>query len=307
MIAEAPLVGFVGLGAMGSRMASRLLNAGHPLVVYNRTAGRAEELERSGAKIVSTVREVAEQADIVCGCLLNSAAIDDVYTGTRGLIASSRPGQVYVEHGTFAPELARRIAISLEQRGAAFVDAPVTGGPDAASLGELTMMVGGKDRAVAQVAEVVRAYTAKVVHVGPTGAGSQLKLINQLLVSCHVAAAAEAAALLQRADLPLQAASDVLNSGWAASAMLQRGLGRLRDQALGDSNVSIGGLLDPQRLVEQLAAEAGLSLTLMPVVSQMFQDACAEGMGSLDLAAMVRFVDERHPATSAATRQQSAD
>jgi 3-hydroxyisobutyrate dehydrogenase-like beta-hydroxyacid dehydrogenase len=307
MIAEAPLVGFVGLGAMGSRMASRLLDARHALVVYNRTAGRAEELERSGAKSVSTVREVAEQADIVCGCLLNSAATDEVYTGTEGLIASSRPGQVYVEHGTFAPELARRIAIALEQRGAAFLDAPVTGGPDAASRGQLTMMVGGEDRAVAQVAEIVRAYAAKVVHVGPAGAGSQLKLINQLLVSCHVAAAAEAAALLQRSNLPLQAASDVLNSGWAASAMLQRGLGRLRDQALGDSNVSIAGLVEPQRLVERLAAETGLSLTLMPVVSQMFQDACAEGMGGFDLAAMIRFVDQRYDATSAVTPSRWED
>jgi len=282
-------------------MAARLLESGHSLVVYNRTAHRARELERSGALSVSTPREVAERTDIVLGCLLDSGAVEDVYTGTAGLITSSRPGQIYVEHGTFAPELAMRIAQSLEQRGAAFLDAPVTGGPDAAASGQLTVMMGGSDAAVAHVAGIMSAYASRVVHVGPAGAGLQLKLINQLLVSCHVAAAAEAAAMLQRLNLPLGPASDALNAGWAASAMLQRGLSRLRDQALGPSNVTIGGLVEPQRLVEQLAAEAGLSLTLMPVVSRMFQDACAEGMGGLDLAAMVGFVG------SAATEPQSAD
>jgi 3-hydroxyisobutyrate dehydrogenase-like beta-hydroxyacid dehydrogenase len=304
--ARSARVGFVGLGAMGSRMARRLLDSGHSLVVYNRTAQRARDLELLGADCVSTPRDVAEQADIVCGCLLNSVAVEDVYISNAGLIASSRPGQVFVEHGTFAPELAKRIALELEQRGAAFLDAPVTGGPDAASSGELTMMMGGSDSAVAQVADIVRIYASRVAHVGPAGAGLQLKLINQLLVSCHVAAAAEAAALVQRLNLPLQSASDALNAGWAASAMLERGLSRLRDQELGISDVSIGGLVEPQRLVEQLADEAGLSLTLMPVVSQMFQDACADGMGGLDLAAMVRFVDERPHETGAATQPQVA-
>ena len=286
-----PVVGFVGLGAMGSRMAARLLGAGHQLVVYNRTAERAAALERLGAQVARTPAEVAERADFVCGCLLDGAVIEELYEGSEGLIGSSRPGQTYVEHGTFAPELARHLAGLLEQRGATFLDAPVTGGPEAAASGQLTVMVGGPGGAASEASDILRAYAGRVVHIGPSGAGLQLKLVNQLLVSCHVAAAAEASAMIRRLDLPIEKAAEVLNAGWAASAMLNRGLTRLREDDLDKSEATIGGLVEPQQLVESLASEAGLSLTLMPVVSQMFRAACDEGMGSQDLAAMVRLVE----------------
>jgi 3-hydroxyisobutyrate dehydrogenase-like beta-hydroxyacid dehydrogenase len=304
--AQPPVVGFVGLGAMGSRMAARLLDAGHPLVVYNRTPGRAADLERSGAQVAATPAEVAERADIVCGCLLNGAAIEQVYAGEQGLIATSKPGQVFVEHATFAPELARDLAARLRDRGADFLDAPVTGGPEAASSGQLTAMVGGTRAAVAEVSNILSAYAARVVHVGASGAGLELKLVNQLLVSCHVVAAAEAAAMIGRLNLPIETAIEVLNAGWAASAMLNRGLTRIRDQDLDASGATIGGLLEPQQLVKELAAEAQVTLTLMPVVSQIFQTAVAEGMGSMDLAAMVRLVEANSTEVTPEGRSLSA-
>jgi 3-hydroxyisobutyrate dehydrogenase-like beta-hydroxyacid dehydrogenase len=285
-----PVVGFVGLGAMGSRMAAKLLEAGHPLVAYNRTAARSRLLSDLGAEIVATPAEVADRADIVAGCLLDGAAVEEVYAGPNGVMGSSRAGQVFVEHGTFAPQLARRLATRLAERGAAFLDAPVTGGPEAAAAGTLTVMVGGDAPAVATVSEVLSAYAGRVCHVGLSGAGLELKLINQLLVSCHVAAAAEALALLQRLELPLDTAADVLNSGWAASAMLERGLNRVREDGLGESAATLGGLVEPQELVAALAAEAGVGLTVMPAVSELFRAACAGGLASQDLAALVHAV-----------------
>src|SRR5579864_5200533 len=174
---------------MGSRMAARLAGAGYSLVVYNRTPGRASALP--GATVVATPAEVARQSDVVCGCLLNGAAVEAVYLGSEGLHGGSRNGQVYVEHGTFAPELARRLARLLQERGAAFLDAPVTGGPEAASIGQLTMMAGGPLAALTAVSEILQTYAGRLSYVGQSGAGLELKLVNQLLVSCHVAAAAE--------------------------------------------------------------------------------------------------------------------
>lgn len=280
-------VGFVGLGAMGSRMAARLLAAGFELTVYNRSPERASELARRGAEVVSTPGEVAERADVICGCLLDSAAVKDVYESANGLLSRSRAGQVYVEHATFAPELARTLANTLEQRGAAFLDAPVTGGPEAASSGQLTVMAGGDADAVTRVADVVGAYSARLLHIGPSGTGLQLKLVNQLLVSCHVAAAAEASALLRRLNLPLETAAEVLNAGWAGSAMLARSLKRLQDGELGISEASIGGLLEPQALLADLMHAAGLTLTTTAAATEMFRRASEAGNGSLDLAAMV--------------------
>src|SRR4029077_4024764 len=114
------------------------LAAGFRVTVYNRSPGRASELGRRGGDVGAAPGEGAERADVVCGFLLDSAAVEDVYESANGLLSRSRAGQVYVEHATFAPELARSIANRLEQRGAAFLDAPVTGGPEAASSGRLT-------------------------------------------------------------------------------------------------------------------------------------------------------------------------
>jgi 3-hydroxyisobutyrate dehydrogenase-like beta-hydroxyacid dehydrogenase len=273
-------------------MALRLLDTGYPVIAYNRTRERAADVESAGAVIASTPDEVADRAQVICGCLLDGHAVEQVYTADNGLIGASRSGQVFVEHGTFAPELAVDLNGLLQRRGAAFLDAPVTGGPEAATSGTLTAMVGGEATAVAEMTDVLRAYAGRVCHIGGSGTGLQLKLVNQLLVSCHVAAAAEATALLQRLGLPIEAASEVLNSGWAASAMLNRGLDRVQNGLLDESEATIGGLVEPQQLVAQLVAEAGLTLTIMPAVSEMFREASANGLGHKDLAALVRLVEQ---------------
>jgi 3-hydroxyisobutyrate dehydrogenase-like beta-hydroxyacid dehydrogenase len=290
---ELPVVGFLGLGAMGSRMALGILRAGYPLVAYNRTPGRAAEIERAGATIVATPAEVAENAQVICGCLLDGPAVEHVYAAENGLIGASRAGQIYVEHGTFAPQLAEKLSEMLEQRGASFLDAPVTGGPEAASSGELTMMVGGAEAAAKEASDILHTYARRVCHVGGSGTGLQLKLVNQLLVSCHVAAAAEASAMIRRLGLPIEAASEVLNAGWAASAMLDRTLSRLSDETQDTSEATIGGLVEPQRLVAELVAQAGLSLTLMPAAAEMFREAGANGLGAKDLAALFQLVEQQ--------------
>lgn len=293
MTDRSTVVGFVGLGAMGSRMAARLLEAGYPLVVYNRSPERAAALDAARSEAVATPAQVAERAEIVCGCLLDGDAIEQVYGGPDGLISRSRRGQVYVEHGTFAPDLARDVAARLGARGATFLDAPVTGGPEAASSGNLTMMIGGPAEALPRVSDVLGSYAARIRYIGDSGAGLELKLVNQLLVSCHVAAAAEAIAILRQLRLPLDVASEVLNAGWAASAMLDRSLTRHRDELSEESDVTIGGLVEPQRLAAQLAAGLGLDLTLLPTVAKLFADASMNGMAKKDLAALVRmFQDE---------------
>ena len=288
MTDRSTVVGFVGLGAMGSRMAARLLEAGYPLVVYNRSPERAAALGAAGAEAVATPAQVAERAQIVCGCLLDGDAIEQVYGGPDGLISRSRRGQVYVEHGTFAPSLARDVAARLGARGATFLDAPVTGGPEAASSGNLTMMIGGSAEALKKVSDVLGSYAARIRYIGDSGAGLELKLVNQLLVSCHVVAAAEAIAILRQLRLPLDVASEVLNAGWAASAMLDRSLTRHRNELSEESDVTIGGLVEPQRLAAQLAAGLGLDLTLLPTVAKLFADASMNGMAKKDLAALVR-------------------
>jgi 3-hydroxyisobutyrate dehydrogenase-like beta-hydroxyacid dehydrogenase len=280
---DAPRVGFVGLGAMGSRMGLRLVDAGFVVVVHNRTRAREAELVRRGATPASSPREVAAMADIVVGCLLDDDAVRQVYLGDTGMAGSARRGQIFVEHGTFSPALARDVGAALDARGATFLDAPVSGGPEGAANGTLMVMVGGPDRHVATATDVMRAYASRVVHVGPAGAGLELKLVNQLLVSCHAAAAAEAEELIRRMEIPLDVAAAVLNASWASSAMLSRMFERRQPGADTPSQATVGGLEAPQRLVCELLASHNLAPTVSRAALDLFAAARAGGRGRHDL------------------------
>ncbi|MHA6764272.1 NAD(P)-dependent oxidoreductase [Streptacidiphilus sp. PAMC 29251] len=290
MSGAAPTVAFLGLGAMGAPMAARLLEAGHRVVVWNRTAARAEPLRAAGARVAATPAEAARAADLVLGCLLDGAAVEQTYLGPDGAAEAARPGLVFVEHGTFAPSLARGIGAQLALRGARFLDAPVTGGPEGAAAGTLTTMVGGPAAALAEVAPVVSGYAARIRHVGGQGAGLELKLVNQMLVSCHVAAAAEAVALLRGREVDLEVAREVLGSGWAASAMLDRTLTRLTQDLPGPSGATLAGLIEPQRLAAELAIQAGVPLALLPEAQSLFARARDLGLGGNDLSGLAAAV-----------------
>jgi 3-hydroxyisobutyrate dehydrogenase-like beta-hydroxyacid dehydrogenase len=279
-------VGFIGLGAMGRPMARRLLAAGAPLVVQTRTAAHAHETARAGAEVVATPAAVAARCDVVCSCLLDSHAVRQVYLGPAGLLSAARPGQVLLEHGTFDPALARELGAAARSVGAAFLDAPVTGGPEGAAAGRLVTMVGGDPDALERARAVLDAYSHDVVHVGESGAGLQLKLVNQHLVTCHVAAAAEAAALVLRAGIPPETAERVLTSGWGASAMLARCLPRALGRVPETDGAGIGGLLAVQELVAALASGAGLQLDVLDASHRLLGAGVARGLAERDLAAL---------------------
>ncbi len=281
-----PRVGVVGLGAMGGRMAERLVDAGFDVVVHNRTRERESELVRRGATPAASPREVAATADVVVGCLLDDDAVWQVYLGAEGMIGTARQGQVFIEHATFSPSLAREVEAALAGCGATFLDAPVSGGPEGALNGTLTAMVGGRDQC-ATATEVMRAYSSRVVHVGPAGAGLELKLVNQLLVSCHAAAAAEAEELLSRMEIPLDVAATVLNVSWASSAMLSRMFDRRHAGADAPSQATVGGLEAPQRLVRELLASHDLAPVVSSAALDVFASARALGRGRHDLTELL--------------------
>jgi 3-hydroxyisobutyrate dehydrogenase-like beta-hydroxyacid dehydrogenase len=280
-------VGFVGLGTMGSRFVGRLIDAGNELVVHTRTRPHAREAEQRGAIFVETPREVARRCRYVFSCLLDTAAVESVYLGTDGLFADLSEGQVFVEHGTFFLGLAQKIAAVASEQGASFLDAPVTGGPDGASRGEIATMVGGDAAALEAVRELLDTYSKVVVRVGDSGTGLGLKMVNQHLVAAHVVAAAEAIAFAERLSLPPEVTSKVLNSGLAASAILTRSLPRVAASDFLDSGMEVGALIEVLRLVSDVSTSVGCEPRLLPVVCDVFADGVARGLATSDLAALV--------------------
>ena len=294
-------IGVIGLGTMGSAIAERLLQAGHLVVVYNRTSARAEPLVRLGATAVASPADAVRSSAHVFSCLLDTAAVESVYFGPDGLVEAARPGQVFVDHATFAPATARRIAAAMASRGADFLDAPITGGPEGARLGTLTAMAGGSPAALSAVAEVMSAYTREVVLVGDAGRGLELKLVNQMLVTCHMAAAAEAAALIRQLDLPPELSKHVLMSGWASSAMLARALPRAAARDYVSDGANIVGLIEVQRLIADLAGAQDLDLQVFSAARARFEFAMTSALGDYDPSALARLYEGARPADGRAS------
>lgn len=278
-------VGFIGTGSMGTEMVLRLRAEGRPVFVSNRTRGNAAKAEQAGASWVELPRQVGDQSDVVLSCLLDSDAVERVYLGPDGLIETARPGQILVEHGTFSPVLAAELRRRFAETGAEFVDMPVTGGPEGTREGRLAAMAGGSRIAIDVVAEIVKPYCSQVTRVGESGAGLRLKLVNQLLVSSHMASAAEAVALLHRVGIDLDIAGSVLEQGWAASTMLTRALAQLRSGALQETGVRTVGMIEIQELIEELIDDPG-AYPVFGGSRTVFERAVALGLGSDDPAAM---------------------
>jgi 3-hydroxyisobutyrate dehydrogenase-like beta-hydroxyacid dehydrogenase len=282
-------VGFIGLGSLGRPMALRLLEAGYEMVVHNRSRGVVEAFVRLGAVAARSPREVGQQTDLVLTALFLPSSIEEVYLGTDGLLAAARPDLICVDHSTVEPGLSHRLAVELATRGAALLDAPVSGGPEGAAAGTLAIMVGGPRAAFERVRSVLPALGKRIVYCGPSGAGSAVKLVNQLLVTIHAVAAAEALTFAQRSGVDPELALETVSAGLGGSAMLTRSGPRILNDDF-EPGARIELLLKDAVLVRELCAGLRLDLPLFFRAKQTLEAAFELGAGTSDLAAVVTAV-----------------
>ncbi|HXO44933.1 MAG TPA: NAD(P)-dependent oxidoreductase [Candidatus Cybelea sp.] len=215
-----PTVGLIGLGLMGGPMGQNLLRAGFPVVLWNRTKAKADDLVREGARLAADPRAVAGEADVLITIVSDPPALEEVLFGARGAIDALRPGSTLVDSSTVSPELARQIAAACAERGVDFLDAPVTGGTWGAKKGELVFMIGGKAEVLERVKPVLEAVGKKFLLLGPNGAGQTVKLGMNLLLALQVDAFAEALALVTAGGVPAEKLMEVLQSSMARSGVL---------------------------------------------------------------------------------------
>lgn len=279
-------LGYVGTGAMGTAMIERLLDTGHEIVVHNRTRANAAAAEKAGAVWAPSLGEVVERCAIVLTCMRDTTATEAVYLGESGLLSAAAEGRVFVEHGTFAPDLARRIARVAAERGAAFLAAPVSGGPDGARGGSLAVMAGGDEAAFERASPVLASLAGQITHVGGPAAGLELKLVNQLLTSCHMAVAGEAVALLRKTGIDLGTADELLNAGWAQSAMLSRTLRLVQADRTEGTGATVEGMAEVLDLVADLLGRHAVPAAVFEAGRQKFVTAVVQGMGEADPAGL---------------------
>ncbi|MGH8952707.1 MAG: NAD(P)-dependent oxidoreductase [Acidimicrobiia bacterium] len=277
-------VGFVGLGKMGAPMVRRLLAAGFTVHGANRSQRIVAELETEGMKPATDAGEVARQAGVIMSALPDEPSVEAV---TEQLLANARPGQVVVEHSTISPGLARSAAEGYAEKGVRYLDAPVSGGPAGAAAGTLTVMVGGDPDLIADVRLVLAAFGDPIRRCGDIGAGQAIKLVNQLLVAIHTAAAAEAAAFGARLGIEFETIGEVLGTSFGGSAMLARNLPRFAAQDYAPAT-PVSLIKKDLSLIQAQATAVGTPLALGEVAEILYSDATEQGLGSEDMASLYK-------------------
>lgn len=213
-------VGLIGLGLMGKPMGHNLLKAGFPLVIWNRTKQRGDDLVREGAKFVGSPREVAAQADVLITIVSDPPAVEQVLNGDNGALNGLRKGSLYIDSSTVSPTLARKVAGECAARGVDYLDAPVTGGTWGAEKGELVFMIGGTAETLERAKPVLEAVGKRFFLLGPNGAGQTVKLAMNLILALEVEAFAEAFALVTKAGVAGERLVEVMQSSMARAPVL---------------------------------------------------------------------------------------
>ncbi|MBI2887513.1 MAG: NAD(P)-dependent oxidoreductase [Chloroflexi bacterium] len=280
-------LGFIGLGKMGRPMAANLLKAGFDLTVHNRSRQVVRDLAALGAHEAHSPQEVAQAAEVILTCLPTPESVEEVYLRQDGLVAVASPGQLLVDHSTVGLSTSRRLAEAAAARGASFLDAPVSGGTAGAQNATLTIMVGGEAEAFQRAMPVFQALGKNIHHIGPSGAGAIVKLVNQLLVCINMAGVVEGMVLGAKAGADPQVVLDVLGSSFGGSAMLSRSVPLFLQRRF-DPGTPINLILKDQGIIQQLAEELGVRLLMGGQAQAIFREARALGLGELDMAALVQ-------------------
>jgi 3-hydroxyisobutyrate dehydrogenase len=215
-------VGFIGVGNMGNPMAGNVLKQGFPMTVFDRHRPAMENLLEGGAKPATSAREVAERCDIVLTCLPASPDVEAVYLEPGGLVDSARPGTILVDLSSVLPSTPRKIEPRVRERGAHFLEAPVSGGVSGARAATLAIMVGGDPEVLTRARPVLRAIGPNIFHVGPVGAGNTVKAINNMMACVNSLAMMEGVVLGVKAGLDPMTIYEVVKTSSGGSKALER-------------------------------------------------------------------------------------
>lgn len=274
-------IAFLGLGRMGSAMASRLLAAGHRLRVYNRTHSRAEALEKQGASVHETPKDACVGVDAVASMVADDAASRELWLGGEGVFgAALAPGTLTIECSTLSHDWVLELAEEAKRRGLRYIDAPVTGLPDMAAAGELTMLVGAETGDLQAAQLILSAFSKQTFHFGGVGAGTAYKLMINLLGAIQIASVAEGLALAERAGLDLHTVAEAIATGQAASPQVVRNARRIVEGNHDENVLFTPALrLKDVRYALQLANNLGLRTPFGTAASDAYAQLCKLGFG----------------------------
>ena len=295
MTSDKPLagtdVGFIGLGLMGRPMSLNLLAAGAKVFVHSRSPGPVQDLADAGAVPAATPAAVAQAADTVITMLPDTPAVETVLLGTGGVVEGLAPDSLVIDMGTTGVMATKDFAARVDEAGGAYVDAPVSGGTLGAVDGNLVIMAGGSDAAVARAGAIFDVLGSRATHVGGVGAGQVAKAANQVIVGLTIGAVAEALTLAAKAGADPAKVRDALRGGFADSRVLE-----VHGQRMVMGDFRPGGKVATQvkdlTQALELAAELGFSLPATALNRDLYASLIEAGHGDLDHSALIKAIAE---------------
>ena len=277
---------------MGSGMANRLLARNFPLAVYNRNREKCIPFANAGAVVASSPREAASRSQIVLSMVGDDAASEAVWLGDKGALAGASPGSVLIESSTLSGDWIAELASKADERGCQFLDAPVTGTKPHAASGELLFLVGGPAEALNRARPVLSVLGRDVIHLGPTGSGSLMKLINNFVCGVQAASFTEALSMIDVGGLDRGKAISVLTGGAPGSGILKRVAERISANDF-TPNFALHWMAKDLSYALRDASAKGISLQTAAAALSVFKQAIAEGLGEEDFSAVAKSSTKR--------------
>ena len=287
-------VGFVGVGKIGRPMAQQLLRAGHDLLVFDTNETARSAFERTGASVATFLAELVSECDIICLCLPGPTEVEKIVFREDGIGALIQPGTLLVDHTTNSPAIVRQVGEHLRLRGAAMVDAPISGGVEGAADGTLTTLIGGDPEHVERARPLLEAFSTAIVHVGPLGAGTVAKLMNNLAAFSMDQVIGECLTIGVKAGIGPDRLLDALQQ-----AAIGKGGNlhvRLPDTFMkGDfePRFTLKGAHKDIQLALELAEEVGVPVKIARTVLDEMESALSRGLGDRDASIVMTLQEER--------------
>lgn len=286
------MLGFVGLGNMGSPMARNLVKKGHAVVAFDLRKESVEALESAGAHAANSVAEVARQCDVVMMSLPSPAASWAVFSGEGGLLSNAKPGTIIVELSTISPSQAKAMADQASAAGLLLLDAGISGGVPSAIHGKLTIMVGGSELAYQKALPQLQAFGEEIYYVGPSGTGMVVKLVNNAIAHVNVVAAIEGMALGVKAGVSASALAEIICKGTGRSYQFESRVSARLLKRNFEPGMKLELTYKDSRLACDMANELGVPLFVTTAAHAVFQYGMSMGLDQSDYAAIARIWED---------------
>ncbi len=287
-VEQQKVLGFIGIGLMGKPMVTRLLAAGYKVFIWNRSLEKCKPLEALGASCVPTVQQLVSQVDVIMLCLADTQAVEQISLEEDGLLDSVQKHQLIIDFSSISPSSTRHIAQKMTEKGAIWLDIPVSGGVLGAEQGTLVMMAGGSTQAIDSVRSILAHLSSRVTRMGDVGAGQVTKVCNQMIVASNAMVIAEVVALAQQSGVDAQLLASALAGGFADSKPFQILAPQMADHQFEPIKWHVRTLLKDVELAADLAKTSSNPIPMSNQALQLLRLHAGRGYAEQDPATLIK-------------------